>query len=183
MRADPPSLEHLPSRDAEGRWLAVVEATQGSRHKFKYEAPWRAFVLKGVLPLGLSFPYDFGFVPSTLGDDGDPLDVLVLADEALPPGAVVPCRVVGIIEAEQQDRGEAAERNDRLIAVADASHRYANCHDLDDVAGNVLDEVERFFVHFNVQKGGAFRPLGRRVAAEAVAVLEAGAKRFSAGAA
>ncbi len=177
---EPRSLQHLPSRDDEGRWLAVVEATQGTRHKYKYEAPWRAFVLSGVLPLGLAFPYDFGFVPSTLGDDGDPLDVLVLADEALPPGSVVPCRVVGIIEAEQHDRGGEPERNDRLVAIADSSHRYAQCHALDDVAANVLDQVERFFIHYNDQKGGSFRPLARRDAAEAIRVLEEGQRRFAA---
>ena len=66
-------------------------------------------MLSGVLPLGLSFPYDFGFLPSRrYGDDGDPLDVLVLADEAMPPGTVAPCRIVGVIEAEQQDQGWSA---------------------------------------------------------------------------
>jgi hypothetical protein len=54
-------LSALPTRDDEGRWLAVIEATQGTRHKFKYHAPSDAFVLSGVLPLGLGFPYDFGF--------------------------------------------------------------------------------------------------------------------------
>lgn len=111
----------------------------------------------------MSFPYDFGFLPSTLGDDGDPLDVLVLADEALPPGCVVPCRIAGVIEAEQQDAGkDRAERNDRLIAVADKSHRYRHCASLDDIAADVLDEVENFFVFYNQQKGGSFEPLARR---------------------
>jgi len=117
-------LDALPTRDDEGRWLAVIEATQGTRHKFKYHAGSDAFVLSGVLPLGLGFPYDFGFLPSTLGDDGDPLDVLVLADEALPLGALAPVRIVGVIEAEQQEKGGRAERNDRLLAVTDPSHRY-----------------------------------------------------------
>ena len=93
--ADPSSLDALPARNEAGLWLAVIEATQGTRHKLKYRPEWRAFVLSGVLPLGLSFPYDFGFLPSTRGDDGDPLDVLVLADEAMPPGTVAPCRLVG----------------------------------------------------------------------------------------
>ena len=104
----PTSYQSLPTRDEDGALLAVVEATQGTRHKLKYRPAWNAFVLHRVLPLGLAFPYDFGFLPSTLGDDGDPLDVLVLADEALPPGTVVPCRIVGAVEAEQQDEGESA---------------------------------------------------------------------------
>jgi len=174
------SLESLPAPDGEGAWLTVIEASRGSRHKFKYRAAHRAFELSGVLPLGLSFPYDFGFVPSTLGDDGDPLDVLVLADEALPVGVVVPARIVGVIEAEQQDEGEAAERNDRLIAVADKARRYLDCNDLGDVAPNVLDEIEAFFAVFNAHKGGRFTPLARRGTDAAKQLLREGQRRFAA---
>ena len=178
--ADPLTLESLPVQDEDGAWLAVIEATQGTRHKLKYQAEWKAFVLSGVLPLGLSFPYDFGFLPSTLGDDGDPLDVLVFADEAIPPGTVVPCRIVGIVEAEQQDRGKEAERNDRLIAIAEPSHRYGECRELGDIAGGVLAEIEQFFVAYNAQKGGRFEPLARRGAAEALRVVEDGRRRYAA---
>ena len=72
--ADPASLDALPTRNDAGHWLAVIEATQGTRHKLKYQRERRAFVLSGALPLGLSFPY--GFLPSTRSDDGDPLDAL-----------------------------------------------------------------------------------------------------------
>jgi len=178
--ASPTTLEALPTRDDDGAWLAVIEATQATRHKLKYNAEWRAFVLSGVLPLGLSFPYDFGFLPSTLGDDGDPLDVLVLADEAMPAGTVAPCRIVGVIEAEQQDQGERAERNDRLIAVAERSHRYGECRELRDVAASVLAEIEQFFVVFNAHKGGSFRPIARRGAAAAIRLVERGRRRYAA---
>src|SRR4029450_10304737 len=96
------TLNAVPARE-KGAWLAVIEATQGTRHKLKYEARWTAFALSGVLPLGLAFPYDFGFIPSTLGDDGDPLDVLVLADEALPFGALAPVRLIGVIETAPRE--------------------------------------------------------------------------------
>jgi inorganic pyrophosphatase len=175
------SLESLPCRDDEGAWLAVIEATQGTRHKLKYKAEWTAFVLSGVLPLGLSFPYDFAFVPSTRGDDGDPLDVLVLADEALPPGSVVPCRIVGVLEAEQRDEGAKPKRNDRLLAVAVKSHRYGECRELRDIADNVLAEIEQFFVAYNAGKGGSFRPLARRGTAAAERLVERGRRRFADG--
>jgi inorganic pyrophosphatase len=74
-----PSLDALPPRDPQGAWRAIIEAARGSRSKTRYRAEWRAMALFHVLPLGMVFPYDFGFVPSTRGDDGDPLDVLVLA--------------------------------------------------------------------------------------------------------
>jgi inorganic pyrophosphatase len=180
MRTAADTLESLPTRDDGGAWLAVIEATQGTRHKFKYHARWRAFVLSGVLPLGLRFPYDFGFLPSTRGEDGDPLDVLVLADEALPPGVVVPCRLLGVIEASQRDKGQRrAKRNDRLIAVAAKSHRYADCVAMRDLATGVLAEIEQFFVAFNAQKGGVFKPLARRGAAVAARLVESGARCFA----
>ena len=178
--AQPDSLESLPSRDDDGAWLTVIEATQGACHKLKYRPEWHAFVLHQVLPAGLSFPYAFGFVPSTLGDDGDPLDVLVLADEPLPAGTVTPCRVLGVIEAEQQDEGKAAERNDRLIAAAAFSRRYAECRALDDIAATVLGDIERFFVVYNAARGGRFTPLARRGADDAVRLLERGRDRYAA---
>lgn len=178
--AAPNTLEALPTRDEDGAWIAVIEATQATRHKLKYRAEWQAFVLSGVLPLGLSFPYDFGFLPSTRGDDGDPLDVLVLADEAMPPGTVAPCRLVGVIEAEQQDEGERAKRNDRLIAVAAGSHRYGECRELRDVAAGVLAEIEHFFVVYNAHRGGRFRPIARRGAAAASRLVERGRRRYAA---
>ena len=168
----------LPTRDDEGRWLAVIEATQGTRHKFKYSASSDAFVLSGVLPLGLGFPYEFGFLPSTLGDDGDPLDVLVLADEPLPLGALAPVRIVGVIEAEQQDKGQRAKRNDRLLAVTEPSHRYRECRALADLAANVLDEIERFFVFYNQAKDVRFTPLARRGRAAAERLVRMGQRRF-----
>lgn len=179
--ADPSSLDALPARNEAGLWLAVIEATQGTRHKLKYRPEWRAFVLSGVLPLGLSFPYDFGFLPSTRGDDGDPLDVLVLADEAMPPGTVAPCRLVGVIEAEQQDEGEAMERNDRLLAVAEPSHRYGECRELRDVAAAALEEIEHFFVVYNAHKGGRFTPIARRGSAAAARLVERGRRRYASG--
>ncbi|MBV9889376.1 MAG: inorganic diphosphatase [Rhizobacter sp.] len=174
------TLETLPTRDDDGACLAVIEASQGTRHKLKYTPKWNALMLNGVLPVGLAFPYDFGFLPSTLGDDGDPLDVLVLADEAVPAGAVVPCRILGVIEAEQQDRDEKApKRNDRLLAVALKSHRHGDCRNLKDLPGNVLDEIEQFFVAFNASKGGSFRPLARRGVDAATKLVEQGEERFA----
>src|SRR5690242_7531685 len=110
-------LSRLPSFDDEGNVHAIVEATRGSRNKFKYEPNARIFLLDSVLPAGATFPFDFGFVPSTKGEDGDPIDVLILMDESAFVGAVVPARLVGAIQAEQTEEGETF-RNDRLISVA-----------------------------------------------------------------
>jgi inorganic pyrophosphatase len=128
--------------------------------------------------LGVAFPFDFGFVPGTLGADGDPLDVLVLMDEPSFPGVVVPCRLVGVIEATQRPigspRGKRGTRNDRLVAVADKSHRHAGTHALRDLGDGMLAEIERFFVFYNAQKGVRFRPIGRADKAAARKLVDAG---------
>src|SRR4051812_15075878 len=97
----------------------TIETPRGSRNKFKYEPAKKVYSLSKILPEGMVFPYDFGFVPATKGDDGDPLDVLVLTDEPLFPGCVVECRLIGVIELTQEEAGKK-ERNDRLIAAAQA---------------------------------------------------------------
>jgi inorganic pyrophosphatase len=118
------------------------------------------FTLHSVLPLGTSFPYDFGFFPSTLGGDGDPLDVLIFMDEPALVGSLIPCHVVGVIEAEQTEKHKT-ERNDRLPAVALHTRRYRECRALKDLSPQVLDEIERFFAFYNRQKGVTFTPIGR----------------------
>src|SRR5204863_796713 len=96
---------------------AVIETPKGSRSKFKYDEEHGLFKLSGVLPAGAVFPFDFGFVPATVGEDGDPLDVLVLMDEPVFSGCFVAARLLGVIEARQTEDGKT-ERNDRLIAVS-----------------------------------------------------------------
>jgi len=170
----PATLDKLPLKDAEGAVRVVVEASAGSRNKLKYEPALGTLELHHVLPLGTSFPYDFGFMPSTQGDDGDPLDAVVFADEPVPPGSCVPCRLVGVIEAQQQKAGEAAQRNDRFLAVARQSHVYRDWQDIGDLPPRVVEELERFFTFYNEQRGVDFRVLARGDAARAARLLDQG---------
>ena len=174
----------LPTYDVDGRLLAVVEAQRGSANKLKYDPATGVFVLHKVLPPGSVFPFDFGFVPATLGEDGDPLDVLVLMDEPAAPGVVVPCRLVGVIEATQRatrdTRAARGIRNDRLVAVADRTHRYAACRSLRDVGDPLLDEIEAFFVFYNERFGKRFTPLRRAGIAAARRLVADGRAAFAA---
>jgi len=154
-------LAHLPAFDPDTDELnAIIETPQGSRNKYTWDPKKRLFKLSGVLTLGAVFPFDFGFVPSTLGEDGDPVDVLVLMDEPAFPGCLVPARLIGIIEAEQTEAGETG-RNDRLIAVASNSRNHRDVRTLDDLSGNRVEEIEYFFVSYNRIKGKEFSPRGR----------------------
>ena len=90
----------------------VIETPKGSRNKYSYDSECDCLQLSTVLPEGMVFPYDFGFIPSTLGDDGDPLDILILMETPVVPGCVVTVRLIGAIEAEQKEkrRGLDAKR-------------------------------------------------------------------------
>jgi len=156
-----PSLASIDPIDEDDCVLAVIETPRATRTKLAFDEKLGAFTVKKVLPQGMSFPFDFGFVPSTRGDDGDPVDVLVLMDEALPTGTVVPTRLIGVIEAEQTERdGETAE-NARLVAVARDCQLFAEVKDLDDLPHSVVEQIEHFFVSYNEQEGKVFEPTGR----------------------
>ena len=105
------------------------------------------FELGGVLPEGMFFPFDFGFVPGTVAPDGDPIDVLVLMDEPGHPGCVVGVRIVGAIEGEQTEKDGTRETNDRLLAVAVHSYSHQNATTLSEIDGSLLDQLEAFFVN------------------------------------
>ncbi len=137
----------------------VIETPRGSRNKLKYEPSAQSFKLSKVMPEGMVFPYDFGYIPSTKAEDGDPLDVLVLTDEPLFPGCLVDCRLIGAIEAEQEQDGQKY-RNDRLIAVATASLLYSDLKNIDDLNPKVLKQIEEFFVNYQRVRGVMFRVLG-----------------------
>ena len=165
---------HLPAFNAEsGELNAVVEAVKGSRNKFKFDQDLSLFIHDSVLPAGATFPFDFGFVPSTTGEDGDPIDVLILMDEPAFVGAVVPCRLVGAIEAEQTEADGQTVRNDRLIAVAAESHLYSDIKSLTEVPSTIIDEIEHFWVSYNKMKGKQFTPIGRAGRRKAKALVDA----------
>jgi len=154
-------MEGIPAFDSgSGALHVIVETPKGSRNKFDYDPAFDVFRLAGVLPAGAVFPFDFGFVPSTLGEDGDPLDVLLLMESSVAVGCLVSGRLIGAIEAEQTEDGETV-RNDRLIAVPSASHQHRDIQGLNDLSSAVLEEIEHFFASYNDFKGKTFHPVGR----------------------
>jgi inorganic pyrophosphatase len=167
-----------PFADEASRVNVVVETPQGSRNKYNYDEGLGVFRLGGVLPAGAVFPFDFGFVPSTLGGDGDPLDVLLLMDEPAFPGCLVEARLVGVVEAEQTERDGERTRNDRLIAVAADARNHKGVRQLGQLSEHLVEEIEHFFVSYNEIKGKTFAPLGRHGSRRARAVVEEGVRLF-----
>lgn len=167
--ADPTGLK--PLKKKEGLLQVIIETPAGSRNKFAFDPDQKIFALKKVLPAGMSFPYDFGFLPQTLAADGDPIDVLLLMDEPAFSGCAVSARLIGVIEGEQID-GKKKVRNDRLVAVAEANHMYANVKKLGDLPGKWIKELEVFFVNYHNLEGKQYRLLGCRSADAAMKLIK-----------
>lgn len=158
--ADPSQIQSVKRGD-NSIVQVVIETPKGSRNKYAFDAEQRVFELKKVLPAGMTFPYDFGFVPRTLAEDGDPVDVLVLMDEPAFPGCVLKCRLIGIIEGEQGKKNKM-ERNDRIVAVEKENHSFADIKVIDDLGKMFLRELEEFFVNYHELSGEQFRVIDVR---------------------
>src|SRR5438105_4951349 len=156
--ADPSRLQSM-DRDDGDIVQVVIETPKGSRNKYAFDPQQKVFELKKVLPAGMTFPYDFGFIPRTKAEDGDPVDILVLMDEPAFAGCVLKCRLIGIIEGEQGDKKDK-ERNDRIVAVERDAHSWADIKTINDLGKEFCRELEEFFVNYHKLSGKEYRVLG-----------------------
>jgi inorganic pyrophosphatase len=138
----------------------VIESPRATQAKFKYDPKEKIFKLKRLLPLGMVFPYDFGFIPGTEGEDGDPLDALVISEFTSFTGAHLSCRIIGALKAEQQEKGEKAIRNDRYFCVPNGSITYALIETIDQLGKEHNVQLEDFFINYNKVNGKIFYALG-----------------------
>ena len=155
---------------------AIVETPKGSRNKFAYEPESGMIALKRCLPEGILFPFNFGFVPSTLADDGDPLDILVLNEDPLFSGCALRVKLLGAIKAEQTENGKTF-RNDRLLgqAFGEESSEVAKTIRVDN---RLVKEIERFFAAYNRLDGKKFRALGKLNPGAAKEIVRRAKKKF-----
>jgi inorganic pyrophosphatase len=138
----------MPTRDEKGRLNVVIESPRGSPTKFRFEPERNLFVMDRPLPVGMTYPWDWGFVAGTRAADGDPLDALVLWESSSYPGIVIPCRAVAVLQLTQREKGAArAVRNDRLIVVPDDDTRCKSLRALSQLSRSLRAEVERFFLN------------------------------------
>lgn len=139
----------------------LVESPKGYRQKFDYEPVSGRIKLSKLLPEGLIFPFDFGMIPGTKGEDGDPLDIIVLSETGTFPGCLLDCRLIGALTAEQTERDGEKMRNDRFIGITEVSRQFADVKTLGDLPADLLPQLEAFFENYNMQAGKKFRVLER----------------------
>jgi inorganic pyrophosphatase len=173
-----PNLIKLPAFAENGDVRAVIETPRGSRAKFEYDPKLEAFTLSKSLLVGLSYPHDWGFVPSTKAEDGDPIDIMVIHDAATFPGVVLSCRLIGIVQIEQKSKGKA-ERNDRVFAVPRRSHSELGLHDVRDLSKPMRDELEKFFVATDELEDKKLEIIGWKGPEAAAKAVRDGAKLFA----
>jgi inorganic pyrophosphatase len=140
--------ELLEPFNKDGVLQVVIETPKGSRNKYAWDEERRCFQLKKVLPAGMVFPYDFGFVPRTKASDGDALDVLLLMDEPAFVGCVLSARLIGVFEGEDKLEDGSKQRNDRLVAIAEASDLFADIKHTDDLPTELRKHMEQFFENY-----------------------------------
>jgi inorganic pyrophosphatase len=149
----------------------VIDTPRGSRNKFKFDEKRGCFCLSRILPAGHSFPYDFGSIPGTRAEDGDALDVLVVMEERSFPGCLITVRLIGALSAHQTEKGKTI-RNARLVGVPETPVNKPWVQRLDELPSSWVDDIEHFFVSYNLAQGRQFVPDGRLGPDKAEQLLE-----------
>ncbi len=170
------NLVSIPAFATEAIFHVVVETPRGSALKLKYEARWEAMSVSRPLPIGIAYPFDWGFVPSTLAADGDPLDAMLLWDVPSFPGVVVPCRAIGVLQVEQNREPHDPShrvRNDRVLCIPLEARRERAVKELDALPARVREELVQFTNASTALEGKDVRVVGWGDAAAALALVRA----------
>ncbi|PTR00082.1 inorganic pyrophosphatase [Mucilaginibacter yixingensis] len=152
----------------------MIESPKGFGQKFDYDEKENRFRLNKILPAGLVFPFDFGMIPHTRGEDGDPLDIIVLDEHGTFPGCLVDCRIIGAFQCEQTERDGRTMRNDRFFGVPEVSQLFSEIKELEEVPGAILNQLEHFFKNYNEQAGKQFKVIKRLNATQANQLIDDG---------
>jgi inorganic pyrophosphatase len=156
------NLAALPAFGEDDVFHVVVETPRGSGLKLKYEARWEAMSVSRPLPLGVSYPFDWGFIPSTRAADGDPLDAMILWDVASSPGVVVPCRALGVLQVDQRRAKNVHERirNDRVLCIPVEARREHDVASVTSLPLRIRQELEQFTISATALEGKDVRIVG-----------------------
>jgi inorganic pyrophosphatase len=169
------NLSLIPTFASGDVFHVVIEAPRGSTLKFKYEPRWQAMSISRPLPMGVSYPFDWGFVPSTHAADGDPVDAMLLWDVPSYPGVVVQCRAIAVLHVEQNrkahDRSERI-RNDRIMAVPTEARRQNEITDVVALPARVRQELEYFAIAATALEGKDVQIIGWGDASDALKLVQ-----------
>ena len=169
--------KELPAGDNPPELLnMIIEVTTGSRDKYEYNKDWEAFVLDRIIPSSVVFPVEYGFVPRTWYDDGDPLDIMVLSFEPLQVGSIVKVRVIGALIIEDEAGLDA-----KILSVLVNDARFEGYHDIEDVHRHKLKAIQEFFETYKrLEPHKWVKIKGWQTAESAQEIIQYSAKQFEA---
>jgi inorganic pyrophosphatase len=148
-------LTRIPAQPKPGILNVLIEIAAGSKNKYEFDKDLGALALDRVLSSSVMYPYDYGFIPNTLADDGDPLDGMVIMDEPTFPGCVIAARPIGMMEMI-----DGGDRDEKILCVPDKDPRYAHVKSLKDIPQHRLDEIAEFFKTYKNLEKKAVEVLG-----------------------
>lgn len=160
-------LSRIPAQPEPGVLNVLIEIPGGSKNKYEFDKGMNAFILDRVLFASVQYPFDYGFVPNTLADDGDPLDGIVMMDQPTFPGCVIAARPIGMLEMI-----DGGDRDEKILCVPTEDPRYANVKTLADVASHRLDEIAEFFRTYKNLEKKVTEILGWKDADQVAALVE-----------
>lgn len=166
-------LSRIAAQPKPGLINVLIEITGGSKNKYEYDKQLEAFALDRVLSSSVQYPYDYGFVPNTLAEDGDPLDGMVIIDEPTFPGCVIAARPIGFLEMI-----DGGDRDEKILCVPDKDPRYAQVKSLKDVAPHRLDEIAEFFRSYKNLEKKVTEILGWQDVEKVAALVEKSVKAY-----
>ena len=152
---------------------AVIEIPNEGINKYEYDKELHVFRLDRNLFSPVHYPGDYGFIPSTLGDDGDPLDVLVLVDTPSFPGCLQEVRPIGVLEMIDQGQGD-----EKILAVGEGNPRYNDVNNYSEIYPHILREITHFFAIYKDLEGKRVEVRGWRDAPYAKKVIEEAQQRY-----
>lgn len=155
------------------RIYAVVECPKGTENKYQYDISKKAFVLDRVLFSAVHYPGDYGFIPQTFDEDGDPLDILVLVTNPTFPGCIITVRPIGVLRMEDQSL-----RDDKVLAVPVGDPRFNEYHSLNNPPEHILREIAYMFATYKGPEGKEVKVQGWGDAEGAREIIEECHQRF-----
>lgn len=160
-------LSRIPAQPKPGLLNILIEIPAGSKNKYEFDKDLNAFALDRVLYSSVQYPYDYGFVPNTLADDGDPLDGIVIIDQPTFPGCVIAARPIGMLEMI-----DGGDRDEKLLCVPAKDPRYSQVHSLENIAQHRLDEIAEFFRTYKNLEKKETQILGWKQGNEVMSLIE-----------
>ena len=152
---------------------AVIEIPKGSRNKYEYDKDMEAFALDRVLYSPFFYPAEYGIIPKTLYDDGDPMDILVLMNQPTFPGCVIETRPIGIMRMI-----DSGDKDDKILGVPVNDPMFKDVNDIGDIPGHLLDEIAHFFKEYKYLEGKTTEVIGWENAQKAFEAIEHSIKLY-----